>query len=77
MTQIRKTDTKAISTEFQDQCAVVIVDGPYRGWIGYAQAQEENGMLQVRLFDFEGITCSATRFPIEYVKNVEPKSKWD
>lgn len=58
--------------KFQNQDAIVIIDGSYRGWIGYAQGNEENGYIKVKLFASNGEVALIDEFFIADVKNIEP-----
>ena len=72
--QKRLADDKC---QFKANDAVVVVDGEYRGWVGYAQGNEDKelGIVPVRLFDSDGVICSADVIVIDYVKNIEPEYK--
>lgn len=50
--------------------AVVVIDGPYKGWVGYLQDREDE-YAEVKLFDNDG-NVTDIELPLEYIKIVEP-----
>lgn len=59
--------------QFKTNDAIVVIDGEYQGWIGYAYGNEDEcGVVPVRLFAFDGSIGFANYLPVDYVKNVEP-----
>lgn len=48
--------------------SVVVIDGAYRGWVGYVRCQF-GGWIGVRLFDSDG-NPSNQALPAEYVREV-------
>jgi hypothetical protein len=58
-----------------DNCvydAVVVIDGSYKGWVGYILRKELEGYIKLRVFSSDG-SSSDIELPVEYIINVEPK----
>ena len=56
--------------------AIVVIDGAWRGWVGYFQGGAEeasrSNWCRVRLFASDG-EPSEQDLPLDYIRNVEPE----
>ncbi len=62
-----------LTMSFENQDAIVVIDGSYKGWVGYAQGNEQDGIVPIKLFDFEGNVALQEYEYAEYLLNIEPK----